>query len=72
MIKKDRKRAKAWMVLKNINNTDIKNALGLRYLTQVSETLSGVRDDKRVLLFLIKIGCPERYLALPEKIRASR
>lgn len=70
-MRRERRRAKAWMVLHNIRNVDIKRDLGLNYHTQVIETLSGTRDDQRVLQYLIDRGCPERFLDLPEKMRRA-
>lgn len=70
-IKKDRSQARAWMVINKIRPIDIKRALELKYQTQVGETLSGIRDDKRVLEYLIDRGCPEKYLELPAKMKRA-
>lgn len=70
-VKKDRKQAKAWMVLNSIRLVDVQQALGLKYQTQVGETLAGIRDDKRVLSYLIDHGCPEKYLELPLKMKRA-
>lgn len=71
MSSRERRRAKAWMVLHNIKNVDIKLALGMKYHTQVIETLTGVRDDQKVLKYLMDNGCPERYLDLPERMKGA-
>lgn len=65
-VKQNRKQAKAWMVMNDIKNVDIKNALGLNHHTQVVETLSGVRNNKMVLQYLLNKGCPAEFLYLPK------
>lgn len=70
-IKKDRKQARAWMIVNSIRLVDVQQALGLRYHTQVGETLAGIRDDQRVLSYLLDRGCPERYLDLPAKMKRA-
>ncbi|BDD85968.1 hypothetical protein [Desulfofustis limnaeus] len=71
MNRRDRTEARAWMVMNKIKPVDIQQALELKYLTQVSETLLGKRNDRRVLQFLLDSGCPEHYLDLPQKMRRA-
>lgn len=66
-----RKQAKAWMVLNDIRNVDIKEALQLNHHTQVIETLSGKRNNRKVLQYLLEKGCPADYLDLPEDLTVS-
>lgn len=63
-----RRQAKAWMVLNNIRNVDIKKALAMNNHTIVIETLAGKRNDRRVLQFLLAKGCPVSYLAIPQNM----
>ncbi|MBU1057092.1 MAG: hypothetical protein KJ804_02065 [Proteobacteria bacterium] len=63
--KKDRRQARAWMILQGIRQKDIQNDLGQRHETQVNETLLGLRNDRRVLQYLLDNGCPAGYLELP-------
>ncbi len=65
--KKDpsRREVRAWLVRKGIRQTEIKKALGHKSITQVNATLNGLRDDRRVLQYLLEKGCPKRYLNLP-------
>jgi hypothetical protein len=64
--RKDRRRAKAWMVMNKIRPRDIQVALGHKYHSPVGETLTGVRDNRQVLAWLLDKGCPADYLKLPK------
>lgn len=65
----DRREARAWMVMQELKPLDIQKAIGLRYHTQVVETLLGDRDDRRVLAWLRDHGCPVAYLKLPKDMQ---
>lgn len=65
----DRRKARAWLVLKGIRLIDIQRAINFKHPTQIGETLRGIRSDKRVLQYILDQGCPERYLKLPDSIR---
>ncbi len=67
----DRRQAKAWMVLLEIKVKDIQTALGMKYLTQVSETINGQRNDRAVLQYLMGKGCPAEYLDLPDDMQKA-
>lgn len=67
-----RKQAKAWMVLNDIRNVDIKEALKLNHHTQIAETLSGKRNNRQVLQYLINKGCPAEYLYASENAGAEK
>ena len=66
-----RKQAKAWMILHDIRSVDIQDALKMKHHTQVVETLSGKRDDRQVLRYLLEQGCPAEYLDLPDDIKVA-
>lgn len=65
----ERREARAWMVRMGYSVKEIQDDLRQRSHAQVSLTLSGDRHDRRVLHWLLKKGCPERYLKLPEGLR---
>lgn len=67
----DRKQARAWMVLNEIKVKDIQSALGMKYFTQVSETINGSRNDRAVLQYLLNVGCPAQYLNLPSDMQKA-
>jgi len=64
----DRREARAWMVLQGIRPKDIQDSMSLRYHSQVVETLTGKRDDRRVLQWLLDHGCPSAHLRLPKSM----
>jgi hypothetical protein len=64
-VNKDRARAWAWLVCRGIRQVEIQRALQLKYITQVNETMRGSRNDRRVLQYIIDLGCPREYLDLP-------
>ena len=64
--KETRKQARAWMVLNNIRAVDIQRALAMKNHNLVSATMSGTRNNRRVLEYLVRSGCPVKYLALPK------
>lgn len=66
-----RLQAKSWMVTAQIRVVDIQRALGHRYHTQAVETLTGVRDHREVLRYLLEKGCPAEYLALPNDMKEA-
>lgn len=67
----DRREARAWMVLQGLRPLDIQKAIGLRYHTQVVETLLGDRDDRRVLDWMRAHGCPVDYLKMPKDMQGK-
>lgn len=69
--KNPRIRAKAWMLLEGIKQVDIQKELNYRHDTQVNETLQGVRNDRGVLRYLLKQGCPSHYLNLPTDMQEA-
>lgn len=66
--RKDRRRARAWLVEMGIRQVSIQRDLQHKQFTQVNETLQGVRDNRRVLQRLIELGCPREFLALPKEM----
>lgn len=66
-----RKQARVWMLTHDIRSVDIQKALLMRSNSLVANTLAGRRNNRRVLQYLIKRGCPLEYLDLPEKMRVE-
>ncbi|MDH4318947.1 MAG: hypothetical protein OEV64_11190 [Desulfobulbaceae bacterium] len=64
-----RRKARAWMVLIQITSSDLREELGFRSWAQVSETLSGKRNNCTVFSLLRRKGCPDRYLDLPADMK---
>lgn len=57
---------KAWMVLSEIKQADVATALGVSR-THVNAVISGNRNSRRVLKYLLKKGCSAEWLAIPEQ-----
>lgn len=70
--RKDRTEVRIWMLRNKLKGVDIKRDLGLRYLTQVVETLQGDRDDRKVLSWLKDKGCPVEHLKLPDDMKGNK
>jgi len=66
-----RLKAKGWLLAKGILQKDIQAALNHRYPTQVSETLQGKRDHRKVLKYIKELGCPVAFLRLPQGMRGE-
>lgn len=67
----DRSKARGWVAEKGIRLVSIQKALDMKSLTQASETLSGIRHDRRVLCYLLNLGCPDSYLKFPENMKVD-
>ena len=70
--RKDRTDVRIWMLRKKLKGVDIKRDLGHKSDAQVVETLQGDRDDRRVLNWLRKKGCPVEYLKLPVDMKGNK
>ncbi len=66
-----RVKARAWLLMNEIRQTDIMLALGHKSVNQVHSTLHGFRNDRRVLRYLLDLGCPAKYLNLPADMRKA-
>ena len=64
-VRKNRRRALAWLVERGIRQASIQRELRQKSIAQVNETLQGARNDRKVLRYLLDLGCPEKYLDLP-------
>lgn len=50
---------------------DIQAALGYQTYTGISNTIAGRDHLRKVLRYLLKAGCPERFLDLPKGMRKA-
>ncbi|GFK94755.1 hypothetical protein NNJEOMEG_02602 [Fundidesulfovibrio magnetotacticus] len=50
---------------------DVARDLGLSR-NLVGETVKGARNNKKVLDYLRELGCPEKWLDLPEAVKARK
>lgn len=64
-----RQKALLWMYERKLRQKEIRAALGHSSPAIVSETLTGKRDHRKVLRYLLDQGCPAEYLALPKDMR---
>ena len=63
-VERDAKQIRAWMILSDLTPTGLAAELGVHY-TLVSQTVSGTKNNRRVLKALRDKGCPVKWLALP-------
>ncbi len=66
-----RKRARMWLFEREIRQVDIQRALNFKHKAQVHGTLWGNRNDRKVLRYLLDIGCPPGFLDLPADMRVK-
>jgi len=59
------------MIINDVRVKDIQIALKMNNNVMVCETLAGKKNNTAVLTFLMKKGCPEENLALPERMKGS-
>ena len=69
-LKADRRRARGWLVENGVRQKEIQTALEQKSPTQVNETLQGMRNDRRVLQYVLDKGCPPNFLDLPADMAA--
>lgn len=62
---------RVWMIRNGHTINSIRTDLQYRTHTPVSLTISGARNLRKVLRYLLEQGCPARYLALPGDMRKS-
>jgi hypothetical protein len=56
------------MVLNQITQTDVARTVGVSP-GLVNKTIHGLNNNRRVLRELVRLGCPEKFLALPEDMQ---
>ena len=61
-------RIREWLETREMSLADLGAAVGVnRQLA--SETVRGLRNNRRVLSYLVELGCPDRYLDLPQEMK---
>lgn len=68
---RDSKEIKVWMIRNGHTIESIRQALGYANHTSVSLTIAGQRNHKKVLAYLLELGCPAAYLSLPSKMNKA-
>jgi len=61
---------KAWLVRRGVTQTDIARQINVS-VSLVAHTINGRINNRRVLKELVRMGVPERYLALPEDLQTE-
>ena len=64
-------RIKEWMSAQGITQIEIARRIGISK-SIVSDTIRGAANNKRVLAFLRDLGCPLKYLALPDEMKGEQ
>lgn len=64
-------RIKEWMDAAGILQRDVADAAGLKGVATVSRTIRGSDNNRKVLSALLDMGCPERFLGLPEDMQTK-
>lgn len=59
------------MIRNGVRHIHIRDELRVKDCKQVRETISGGRNDRRVLAWLREHGCPVKLLALPLDMRGE-
>lgn len=54
--------------LRGTSMREVADVIGVKY-TQVTETVKGIRNDRKVLAHLFEIGCPAHALSLPADLK---
>ncbi len=62
---------RSWMVRKGITPTGLAREIGVSH-PLVSQTISGGKNNRRVLKALLGKGCPKKWLALPEDLDSGK
>lgn len=62
---------KVWMLRNGHTINSITEALGYKNNSSVSTTIGGKRNARKVLFWLLANGCPEKYLAIPRKMKRA-
>ncbi|MEG6550181.1 XRE family transcriptional regulator [Desulfocurvibacter africanus] len=64
-MKRNSVQIRSWMVRKDIKPSRLARELNVHH-TLVSQTVSGTKNNRRVLKALLAKGCPKKWLALPQ------
>jgi hypothetical protein len=64
-------RIREWLDGQGINYATVAARAGIKATSIVCRTVRGGANNRRVLLALLDMGCPERWLGLPEDLRSQ-
>lgn len=65
--KRDRASIRSWLVSKKITVQDIADDAGVD-ISLASRTMNHENSNRRVLRALLRVGCPEKLLCLPDDL----
>ncbi|WP_245577936.1 hypothetical protein [Maridesulfovibrio bastinii] len=64
-------RIKEWMSGKGLEQKHVAEKAEISAVSIVSRTINGGANNRKVLAALRDMGCPEKYLALPEDMKGD-
>ncbi|MEG6548902.1 XRE family transcriptional regulator [Desulfocurvibacter africanus] len=71
MMKRNSVQIRSWMVRNGIKPSRLARDLNVHH-TLVSQTVSGTKNNRRVLRRLRDMGCPKKWLALPKDLESEK
>ena len=60
---------RAWMLRRGVKVRDVAERIGINRST-VSQCIHGYNNNRRTLRGLLALGCPVRFLALPDDMKS--
>jgi len=70
-MKRDSVEIRVWLQRQGIRLVTIQKELGFKDNKTVWATIEGRENNRRVLTWFLEMGCPERFLAIPEDMRKA-
>lgn len=70
-MKREGRKIRAWLVERGITVSDVARQAGVSR-SIVSETVHGLRNNRKALKALVDVGCPERLLTLPADMQGKK
>lgn len=71
MTKRNKVEIKRWMLRREITVSGMCEDLGYKTNAVISNTLAGREDNRKVLGYWLKKGCPKKYLGLPKDMKGE-
>jgi transcriptional regulator with XRE-family HTH domain len=65
-------RIKEWMSAKGLGQKDLAEKAEIKAISVVSRTINGGANSRKVLAALKELGCPVKFLALPEEMKGDQ
>lgn len=63
---------KEWMSAKGLTQKDVADKAEIKAISVVSRTINGGANSRKVLAALKGLGCPVKFLALPEEMKGDQ